>query len=133
MSKKVKKKLRSNKVNVVTMVVVNPDAAGIDVSATMHMVAVRPGAAEVSVKQFGAFKEDLHSIADWLSECKVTTVAMESTGVYWKQLYLVLVERGFEVALVNAKHVKNVTGRKTDVADTIRRSNCTYRCAKHVY
>jgi transposase len=105
--------------NVLSMPVVNPDAAGIDVAATMHTVAVRPGADKVSVKEFGAFTEDLYQIATWLKECQVTTVAMESTGVYWKQLYLVLIEQGFEVALVNAHHVKNVTGRKTDMDDAM--------------
>ncbi len=102
---------------VLALSVVNPNAAGIDVSATMHMVAVRPGADEESVKEFGAFTEDLYAIAEWLKRCEVNTVAMESTGIYWKQLYLVLVEQGFEVALVNAKQIKNVSGRKTDVSD----------------
>ena len=114
---KVKKKLNANKASVMSMPIINPDAAGIDVSATMHMVAVRPDIGKCPVRKFEAFTEDLYAIADWLKQCKVTTVAMESTGVYWKQLYLVLVEREFEVALVNAKHVKNVTGRKTDVSD----------------
>ncbi|MGL6268010.1 MAG: IS110 family transposase, partial [Chitinophagaceae bacterium] len=109
-----KKKLKEK--TVVELPIVHPNAAGIDVSATMHAVAVRPGI-EPNVKEFGAFTEDLHAIADWLKECKVTTVAMESTGVYWKQLYLVLTERGFDIALVNAARVKNVTGRKTDMDD----------------
>jgi transposase len=107
------------RLNVLTMPIVNPDAAGIDVAATMHTVAVRPGADKVNVREFGAFTEDLYQIAAWLKECQVTTVAMESTGVYWKQLYLVLIEQGFEVALVNAHHVKNVTGRKTDMDDAM--------------
>jgi transposase len=110
---------KGKRLNVLTMPVVNPDAAGIDVAATMHTVAVRPGADKVSVREFGAFTEDLYQIAAWLKECQVTTVAMESTGVYWKQLYLVLIEQGFEVALVNAHHVKNVTGRKTDMDDAM--------------
>jgi len=107
------------RLNVLTMPIVNPDAAGIDVAATMHTVAVRPGADKANVKEFGAFTEDLYQIAAWLKECQVTTVAMESTGVYWKQLYLVLIEQGIEVALVNAHHVKNVTGRKTDMDDAM--------------
>jgi transposase len=107
------------RVNVLTLPIVNANAAGIDVAATMHTVAVRPGADEVSVREFGAFTEDLYQIASWLKECEVTTVAMESTGVYWKQLYLVLVEQGFEVALVNASHVKNVSGKKTDMEDAM--------------
>lgn len=107
------------KVNVLTLPVVNAEAAGIDVAATMHTVAVRPGADKVNVREFGAFTEDLYQIATWLKGCGVTTVAMESTGVYWKQLYLVLVEQGFEVALVNAHHVKNVSGKKTDEEDAM--------------
>ncbi len=102
---------------VVTMTVVNPDAAGIDVAAAMHVVAVGPDRDPNPVREFGAFTEDLYKIADWLQACKIATVAMESTGVYWRQLYLVLTERGFDVVLVNAKHVKNVTGRKTDQSD----------------
>lgn len=107
------------RINVLTLPVVNANAAGIDVAATMHTVAVRPGADEVNVREFGAFTEDLYQIVSWLKECGVTTVAMESTGVYWKQLYLVLVEQGFEVALVNASHVKNVSGKKTDMEDAM--------------
>lgn len=115
MSKETKN--QSKKGPAVAMPIVNADAAGIDVSATMHAVAVPIGRDVENVKQFGAFTEDLLAIADWLKQCKISTVAMESTGVYWKQLYLVLVEYGFEVFLVNAKHVKNVTGRKTDMDD----------------
>lgn len=107
------------KVNVLTLPVVNANAAGIDVASTMHTVAVGPGADKVNVREFGAFTEDLYQIASWLKDCGVTTVAMESTGVYWKQLYLVLVEHGFEVALVNAYHVKNVSGKKTDEEDAM--------------
>jgi hypothetical protein len=66
---------------------------------------------------FGSFTEDLYKIAEWLHYCKITTVAMESTGVYWKPLFTVLVEQGFEVYLANARHVKNITGRKTDMDD----------------
>lgn len=98
-------------------IIVNPDAAGIDISATIHAVAVPNGRDTEQVRMFGAFTQDLQSIATWLKHCKVTTVAMESTGVYWKPLFSVLVEQGFEVYLVNAKHVKNITGRKTDMDD----------------
>jgi len=117
MEKQTKRKEESKKINVVKMPVVNSDAAGIDVAATTHAVAVPPGRDTVNVKEFGAFTEDLLAIAEWLKKCEVTKVAMESTGVYWKQLYLVLIEHGFEVSLVNAKHVRNVTGRKTDMDD----------------
>jgi len=98
-------------------IITNPDAAGIDISASMHAVAVPQGRDTEQVKIFGAFTEDLQLIAQWLKHCSVTTVAMESTGVYWKPLFTVLVEEGFEVYLVNAKHVKNITGRKTDMDD----------------
>ena len=101
----------------VSMPIVNPDAAGVDISATMHAVAVPPDRDEVCTREFGAFTQDLISIAEWLKKCRITTVAMESTGVYWKPLYTVLLEYGFSVALVNARHVKNVTGRKNDMDD----------------
>ena len=110
-------KNQAKKKSVVSMPIVNVDAAGIDVSANMHAVAVPIDRDTENVKQFGAFTEDLLAIATWLKRCQISTVAMESTGVYWKQLYLVLLDHGFEVSLVNAKHVKNVTGRKTDMDD----------------
>ncbi len=103
----------------VSLPMVNPDAAGIDISASFHVVAVPMGRDEVSVKQFDAFTEDLHALSRWLKQCKITTVAMESTGVYWRPLFMVLIEAGFEVLLVNAKHVKNVTGKKTDESDAV--------------
>ena len=95
----------------------NLDAAGIDVSATGHMVAVPPDRDEQSVRKFGGFTDDLHDIAHWLKACQITTVAMESTGVYWKPLFSILLQHGFEVYLVNARQVKNVSGRKTDEDD----------------
>jgi transposase len=100
-----------------TFALVNPDAAGIDVSDKEHVVAVSPHICEDNVVTFGSFTCDLMAIAKWLQECGVKTVAMESTGVYWVQLFLLLQEHGFEVFLVNAKHVKNVTGRKDDDTD----------------
>lgn len=96
---------------------VNPDAAGIDISSREHYVAVPIDRDKDNVKRFGTFTEDLHKIANWLQACRIKTVAMESTAVYWVQLFLVLEEYGFEVILVNARHVKNVSGRKTDVKD----------------
>jgi transposase len=69
------------------------------------------------VRKFSSFTHDLHRLADWLLACGVETVAMESTGVYWIPLYEILEERGFEVLLVNARHVRNVPGRKTDLLD----------------
>lgn len=96
---------------------INKFAAGIDVGSTAHFVAVPGGCDEVSVREFGSFTTDLYEIADWLEKCEIETVAMESTGVYWIALYELLESRGFEVKLVDARHVKNVSGRKTDVLD----------------
>ena len=95
----------------------HPNAAGIDVGSAAHFVAVPPDRAEQPVREFHSFTVDLHALADWLQECGVDTVAMESTGVYWIPLYELLDSRGFEVLLVNARHVKNVSGRKSDVLD----------------
>jgi transposase len=97
--------------------VMHPDAAGIDVGGARHYVAVRSEAAEQPVKDFGCYTRDLHAMADWLHECGVRIVALESTGVYWIPLYEVLERRGFEVLLVNARHVRGVSGRKSDVLD----------------
>ena len=95
----------------------NPNAAGIDCGADTHYVAVPPDRDATPVRAFKTFTTDLHRLADWLTACGVTTVAMESTGVYWIPLYEILEGRGFDVVLVNARHVKNVPGRKTDVVD----------------
>lgn len=96
---------------------INRSAAGIDIGARCNFVAVDPSCAAKPVREFSAFTAGHLSLADWLSECKVTTVAMEATGVYWIPLFEILESRGFEVVLVNARHVKNVPGRKSDVID----------------
>lgn len=96
---------------------INLNAAGIDIGSSEHFVAVPKGRSSESVRSFSSFTEDLHEMVQWLKECKVDTVAMESTGVYWIPLYELLEENGFEVLLVNARHLKNVRGRKTDVQD----------------
>lgn len=96
---------------------VNPNAAGIDCGSTMHYVAVPPDRDAEPVRCFRTFTEDLHRLADWLVGCGVRTVAMEATGVYWIPIYEILEARGLEVVLVNARHVKNVPGRKSDVTD----------------
>lgn len=93
------------------------NAAGIDVGSESHWVAVPEDRDEQPVREFRSFTQDLHALADWLEACGVETVAMESTGVYWIPLYEILEERGFEVLLVNARHVKGVPGRKSDVLD----------------
>lgn len=96
---------------------VNLDAGGIDVGSDRHLVAVPEGRDELAVREFGTFTTDLEALADWLTKCGVTTVAMESTGVYWIPLFELLERRGFEVKLVDARRVKNVPGRKSDVLD----------------
>jgi len=98
---------------------VNLNAAGVDIGAEAHFAAVPAGRDPQGrdVRQFGAFTADLYALADWLTACRIQTVAMESTGVYWIPLFQVLEARGFEVKLVNPRHVKNVPGRKTDVLD----------------
>jgi transposase len=96
---------------------INENAAGIDIGSNEHYVAVPEGRDENTVRSFKSVTSDLYALADWLSHCGIDTVAMESTGVYWIPLYELLEERGFEVLLVNARHVKNVSGRKTDVLD----------------
>lgn len=95
----------------------HPNAAGIDVGAASHYVAVPPDRDDEPVREFPSFTEDLERLADWLTLCGVETIAMESTGVYWIPLYELLESRGFTVYLVNARHVKNVSGRKSDVLD----------------
>jgi transposase len=94
-----------------------PDAAGIDIGAPEIFGAVPADRAAEYVRSFPTFTQDLYSLADWLKTCGIKTVAMESTGVYWIPLFQILEERGFEVCLVNARHVKNVPGRRTDVCD----------------
>ena len=96
---------------------VSLNAAGIDVGASSHFVAVPEDRWDQPVREFEAFTADLYRLADWLAECRVETVAMESTGVYWIPLFGVLEERGFEVMLVDPSRIKNVPGRKTDVLD----------------
>jgi transposase len=95
----------------------HPNAAGIDIGSASHFVAVPPDRDDEPVRQFKSFTADLNALADWLQACGVDTVAMESTGVYWIPLYELLERRGFTVLLVNARHVKNVSGRKSDVLD----------------
>jgi transposase len=94
-----------------------PNAAGIDVGSTEMYVAVPADRDSQSVRRFSTFTNDLWRLADWLQHCGVTSVAMESTGVYWIPLFQILEDRGFRVCLVNARHVKNVPGRKSDVID----------------
>lgn len=96
---------------------INPHVAGIDCGSAEHYVAVPPDRDPRPVQRFGTCTADLHRLADWLVACRVVSVAMEATGVYWIPIYEVLESRGLDVLLVNARHVKNVPGRKSDVSD----------------
>ncbi|GAC1459228.1 MAG: IS110 family transposase [Pseudarthrobacter sp.] len=95
----------------------NLNAAAIDIGATAHFVAVPPGRDAVTVREFATFTSDLYCLADWLKQCAVDTVVMESTGVYWVPVFELLEQRGFTVLLADARKVKNVSGRKSDVLD----------------
>ena len=98
----------------ISVPVVNPHAAGIDIGSTSHFVCV----AQDNVQEFSVFTSDLHLIAQHLLEHGVKTVALESTGFYWKPLFIMLQSYKLEVYLVNARHLKNVKGHKTDVVDS---------------
>lgn len=107
--------------------VVHPKAAGIDVGNEEHWVAVPPHVDPEPVRNFGCFTKDLQELANWLVECGIETVAMQSTGVYWIALYDILSERGLRVFLVNARDTKNLPGRKTDIQE------CQWLLKLHVY
>jgi transposase len=95
----------------------HPDAAGIDCGAAEHFVAVPPDRDATPVRSFATFTGDLYRLAEWLIACRITHVAMEATGVYWIPIFEILDARGVQVILVNARHVKNLPGRKSDVSD----------------
>jgi transposase len=98
--------------------VVHPDAAGIDIGNESHYVAVPPGADSQPVRRFGCTTAELKAMAQWLKQCGIRTVAMQSTGVYWIAVYDILEAAGFEVYLVNARETKNLPGRKSDVQES---------------
>lgn len=100
-----------------TLPELKPNAAGIDMGATEAVAAVPADRDSESVRTFPTFTPDLYALADWLQQCHIDTVAMESTGVYWIPLFQILEARGIEVCLVNAQHVRHVPGRKSDVLD----------------
>ena len=99
------------------LAVCNVDAAGIDIGSREHYVCVPMGRDKQNVRKFAAFTSDLKDMIAWLKKCGIKTIAMESTGVYWIPVYQILESSDFEVMLVNARHIKNVLGRKTDVKD----------------
>jgi len=117
MAKKTTERRRQSLRKSSKLTVQNPNAAGIDIGSREQWVAVRPDQHETPIRRFESFTRDLNELADWLIDCNVTTVAMESTGVYWIPLFQILDDRGFEVLLVNAHNVKNVSGRKDDESD----------------
>lgn len=100
-----------------TMETVNSNAAAVDIGSRVHMAAVNPDVTDAPIRAFGTFTHDLHDLADRFKSHGVTSIAMESTGVYWIPAYEILEQHGFEVILVNARYAKNVPGRKTDVSD----------------
>src|SRR3989454_10802149 len=109
------KKGKKNTPTPENMPIIHPHAAGIDVGAEAHWVCVPADRDAQPIQKFSALTCDLHRLADWLKACGLTTVAMASTGGYGMPLFQMLETRGFEVALVNARHVKHVPGRpKTD-------------------
>jgi transposase len=110
-------KRRVSRVRAAQLEQLNLNAAGIDVGATEHWVAVPADRDAQPVRRFGAFTADLYALAAWLRQCQIETVVMESTGVYWIALFEVLEERGFDVKLVDAHQARQVPGRKTDVKD----------------
>ena len=99
------------------LLIVNPHAAGIDIASTEYQVCVPEDRDADSNRRFEAYTCDLHSIAHWLKQCSIETVAMEATGIFWVQLFMVLQEYGFDVVLCNAKHIKNIAEKKTDYVD----------------
>lgn len=99
------------------LLIVNPNAAGIDIASTEYQVCVPEDRDAEPNRRFEAFTCDLHSIAQWLKQCVINTVAIEATGIYWVQLFMVLQEYGFDVVLCNAKHIKNIAEKKTDYVD----------------
>src|ERR1035441_7472732 len=98
------------------LAILEPDAAGIDIGAEEIYIAVPLERDEQATRRFGSFTCDSHAMA-WLEFCRIRTVAMESTGVYWIPLFQILEERGFKVYLVNAHSLKTVPDRKSDVSD----------------
>lgn len=99
----------------ISIEIINLQAAGIDVGSRSHWVAI--GQQEKDVREFGVYNEDLFKMADWLQQNNVSTIAMESTGTYWQNLYAVLISKGFQVILCNGKFTKNIKGKKSDVLD----------------
>lgn len=99
------------------LTVVYPNCAGIDIGSRSHYVSVPEKRDERPIREFGCYTPDLEAMAEWLKECKIDTVVMESTGVYWKPVFSILVKHGFDVKLVDVRNMRRVPGRKSDVSD----------------
>ena len=113
--REMQRKIQSQDLN---LEVVHPDAAGIDIGNEVHYVAVPPNRSGEAVRRFGCTTAELRAMADWLKQCGIRTVAMQSTGVYWIAVFDILEEAGLEVYLVNARETKNLPGRKSDVQES---------------
>jgi len=126
--KKTKKKGKENAPDFEELTIKNPNAAGIDLASKGHFVAVPADRDEQSVREFGCYSDDIRDVGKWLKECKVETIAMEATGVYWIPVMEILEgEFGFEVILVQPRYAKNVPGKKSDVKD------CQWIMTLHAY
>ena len=110
-------KKRKQKLKLENLEKINHDAAGLDIGAQEIYACVPQGRDKKNVRKFNTFTADLEALGDWLGDCSIKTVAMESTGVYWIPIFEILESRGFDVNLVNARQVKNVPGKKSDVMD----------------
>jgi transposase len=116
---------KRQRVQLATLAQINLDAGGLDIGASEIWGCVPADRDEESVRCFKTFTPDLHALANWLTDCGLTTVAMESTGIYWIPIYEILESRGMTVCLVNAQATKNVSGRKSDVLDCQWTNSCT--------
>ena len=114
---KQKNRPRNKQVDWKALDIVHPDAAGIDIGGSEHWVAISPDRDEHPIRCFDCFTADLQELADWLIAKGVRSVALQSTGVYWIPVFEVLQQRGLEVYLVNARHTKNLPGRKSDIEE----------------
>ena len=120
MNRKQRRELaRSIQSEEITLEMVHPDAAGIDIGNGVHYVSVPPNRDSEPVRHFGCTTTELKVMADWLKQCRIRTVAMQSTGVYWIAVFDILEEARFEVYLVNARDTKNLPGRKSDVQESM--------------
>lgn len=111
------KKWKKGEDPTLTMTVVNPNAAAIDIGGSEHWVAIRPQSGKECVKRFGCVTEELKALADWLESNGVETVVMEATGNYWVSLFEVLEDRRLAPVVVNARYAKNMSGKKGDIPD----------------